>query len=464
LREVLTAALFVVLGAISVTNAQTTPQSTARFFEFKCADGQRFNARFDSSGATVLYRGLLFELKGAASESGYQYTNPTLTLIGKGRNASLETVDGRTLASDCVGGATLSGTVTYPQRIALPENAMITVQLVEVSRAGAPAVILASQQIPVAGRQVPVAWTLNYDPSWLAPTGRHTVRATITVNGRLSWTSDTAITVGQPNQPTENLEIRVVQVQPAPAAPGLKLEGTAWELEAVVVSGQSTPVSTTPQTRPTVAFSADGTRVSGNTGCNGFGGSYTTQGNTLTVANLVSTLRACEPDISQLEARFVRLLSTAQRFEADATTLRIVSAEGTLVFRRASATPSAATSIRLPGTAWELERYETGNFARTVTVSRRPTLRFEAGDARPRVSGFAGCNGFSAPYNAQYGAQGNTLKVGAAISTKIACPATQTQLETAFLTLLQRAQGFTVTEATLKITSSDGSLTFRRVR
>lgn len=86
----------------------------------------------------------------------------------------------------------VTGTVNYLQRIALPENAIVTIELQDTSRMDVAAQVLASQQIMANGRQVPFAFTLNFDTGSIVESGRYSVRATITVDGALAWTSDTA--------------------------------------------------------------------------------------------------------------------------------------------------------------------------------------------------------------------------------------------------------------------------------
>jgi uncharacterized lipoprotein YbaY len=106
--------------------------------------------------------------------------------------------------------ATLMGTVTYLQRIALPPNAVVQVEIEEVSRADAPAFVLASQQIITGGRQVPIPFSLTYDAASIDPRGHYNVRARIFMDGALRWISDTAMPVI--NNDVFNVDVRVVQV------------------------------------------------------------------------------------------------------------------------------------------------------------------------------------------------------------------------------------------------------------
>ena len=60
--------------------------------------------------------------------------------------------------------ATVTGTVTYRERIALRPDAVVEVKLVDVSRADAPAVTIGEQVIENPG-QVPISFEIEYDPA-----------------------------------------------------------------------------------------------------------------------------------------------------------------------------------------------------------------------------------------------------------------------------------------------------------
>jgi putative lipoprotein len=86
--------------------------------------------------------------------------------------------------------AEVSGTVTYRERIALPATATVKVQLVDVSRADAPAVVLGEQVIATAGRQVPFSFVIGYDPGRIDPRHTYAVQARIEDSGKLLFISD----------------------------------------------------------------------------------------------------------------------------------------------------------------------------------------------------------------------------------------------------------------------------------
>lgn len=106
--------------------------------------------------------------------------------------------------------ATLTGTVTYLQRIALPEGAIVTVQLVDVSLADAPATVLAEQTITTT-TQVPIPFTLEFNPADIQPNHTYAVQARIEVDGQLQWITTTQYPVLTNGAPSENIEIIVDQ-------------------------------------------------------------------------------------------------------------------------------------------------------------------------------------------------------------------------------------------------------------
>lgn len=109
----------------------------------------------------------------------------------------------------------VSGTVTYRSRMALPPNAVLTVRLVDVSRADAPSVTIAEQRLDTAGRQVPFNWDMAYDRSKIVERNRYSIQAEIRDGGRLLFITDTnypVITQGNP---------RVVDVEVVPVGGGV---------------------------------------------------------------------------------------------------------------------------------------------------------------------------------------------------------------------------------------------------
>ncbi len=98
--------------------------------------------------------------------------------------------------------ATVTGTVTYRQRVALSPSAVVEVKLLDVSRADAPAVTIAEQVIRPDGRQVPIEFEIQYDPGHIDQSHRYTIQARILEEGQVRFINTQAypvITGGNPN-------------------------------------------------------------------------------------------------------------------------------------------------------------------------------------------------------------------------------------------------------------------------
>lgn len=85
---------------------------------------------------------------------------------------------------------TITGAATYRQRIAMPPGAVLNVRIEDVSRADAKAVVLAEVSEVFGARQVPIPFSLTLPRTTIDARGRYSLRATVTVDGRLRFTTD----------------------------------------------------------------------------------------------------------------------------------------------------------------------------------------------------------------------------------------------------------------------------------
>ncbi len=104
--------------------------------------------------------------------------------------------------------AMLEGTVWYRQRSALPEGAVVEVSLLDVSRADAPAVVLAQTQI-VPTTQVPIAFTLHYDAGQIQPGHSYALQAKILLGDTLLFISTEHYGVLTRDAPSTGVQVRV---------------------------------------------------------------------------------------------------------------------------------------------------------------------------------------------------------------------------------------------------------------
>jgi len=105
--------------------------------------------------------------------------------------------------------ASVSGTATYRERMALPPDAVFEVRLEDVSRADAAAQVIAMTRIESPGNP-PFAFTLDYDPASIDATHRYSIRARVLHGDDLLFTSDThtPLPAGEASGPLEILMVR----------------------------------------------------------------------------------------------------------------------------------------------------------------------------------------------------------------------------------------------------------------
>lgn len=86
----------------------------------------------------------------------------------------------------------VTGSITYRERMALPPTAQVEVTLADVSLMDAPSKTIAQQSFTADGRQVPFAFSLTVDQRRLDPRHSYAVSARITdASGRLMFITDT---------------------------------------------------------------------------------------------------------------------------------------------------------------------------------------------------------------------------------------------------------------------------------
>ncbi len=111
--------------------------------------------------------------------------------------------------------------------------------------------------------------------------------------------------------------------------PDLPLVGTDWVLDAYSTGGDAIS-SLVSGTTITAKFAADGT-VTGNSGCNHYGGEYSLDGTELSVSSLYSTLMYCnQPQgVMEQENRYLNLLKSAAGYRIDGDRLDLLDEAGT---------------------------------------------------------------------------------------------------------------------------------------
>ena len=190
---------------LPISTLATEPAAT-----YRCDDGSSLQVLFSSAAdgrnqAMLTLGETMLTLPQVPAASGALYRANDIRLHTKGDEAIFEDAKGK--VRHCKQGDTppatatptkplissfidISGNVSYLQRIALPPDAVLIVRIQDVSRADAPARILAEQRIELAGRQVPISFQTTVDRDLIGKRARITAAARIERGGKLLFISD----------------------------------------------------------------------------------------------------------------------------------------------------------------------------------------------------------------------------------------------------------------------------------
>ncbi|MBZ0076506.1 META and DUF4377 domain-containing protein [Bordetella hinzii] len=143
---------------------------------------------------------------------------------------------------------------------------------------------------------------------------------------------------------------------PMSAAPvSLPLTAYTWRLVGATDARGQAALQTGVERPLRLSFSGDALNIQG--GCNGQFGGYRLAGGVLSVANLASTMKACEPALMRLDAEVARLfkgeLRVTQSGDAAAPRLRLAAADGSVL--TFAGDPTAETRYGGPGVTVFLE-------------------------------------------------------------------------------------------------------------
>ena len=128
----------------------------------------------------------------------------------------------------------LKGSVSYRERMALPPGATVTVQLLDVSLADAPAMKIAEVVITPEG-QVPVPFEIAYDDGAIVPNGRYTLAARIEAGEQLLFINAAAYPVLTGGAEPPEWSLRGATTYEAPPSPAVT---DSYEAARVLTLGQ----------------------------------------------------------------------------------------------------------------------------------------------------------------------------------------------------------------------------------
>jgi putative lipoprotein len=284
--------------------------------------------------------------------SGFTVVFVCLVLLAGGAGRVGDAAAAASAADRC----TVRGTLAYGERIALPEDGVAVVELRDARFAAGP--LVAERRIPLRGKQVSIPFELAVvdvgtlaltpytaaTPAWTMRCGDQTItawfqgdEARVQVGGEtfelrqvmaasgarymvpedpttLFWTKGNRarLTVRGKEYPECSLVLDAAKV----------LVGVEWVVEDIDGGG------IVHLSRTTLTFGGDG-RVTGSMSCNSYTAGYTVKGDSLTITQAASTLKACIPVLMTQEERFMSILRDVHAWT--------ITPDGALVLRTADA-------------------------------------------------------------------------------------------------------------------------------
>jgi putative lipoprotein len=208
----------------------------------------------------------------------------------------------------------LRGTVSYRERMALPPGAIVEVWILDVSPMPETVPLVAETKIHATGRQVPLEFTLPYDPSRVDVARDYGVKAAIRDGDRVWFESPEPVRVLTKGHPAEVALLlqRVPESESRTPGEDGPLLATSWRLTDLAGS----PVLE----RVTLEFPEEG-KVAGRSFCNQYFGSVEVAPPAIRIHGLGSTRMACAEPLMAHEQRFFDALQAAVRLSREGTTM-----------------------------------------------------------------------------------------------------------------------------------------------
>jgi putative lipoprotein len=222
----------------------------------------------------------------------------------------------------------LGGQVTYRERIALPELAVLEIQLVDQTLPAAPPRL--DVEAPIGPGQVPLSFTLSFEDSIIIPNHSYALIATISVEDGLLFRNFEPYVVnplapaepvlivtsfvGQQIDPTASSEEPVVPPPPA-------ILGSTWMADEI----GGVPVVTRSTTSLAIG---DDMRAGGLGGCNSWFAQVRLDGDAIRFGAVTSTMKACGQSINLQEKAFYTALAAAVTWRVAGDELTLYGADG----------------------------------------------------------------------------------------------------------------------------------------
>lgn len=222
------------------------------------------------------------------------------------------------------------------------------------------------------------------------------------------------------------------------------LEGKLWTATQIAGVDRVLPAG---QAASTAKFGA-GT-VSGSGGVNTYSATYTASDDgALEIKQPASTLMAGSPEADAQERAFFTALTTAEKFEVDGDTLKLLGPDDALLITFVETAPVALT-----GTTWKALAYNNGKGALQSLATGSEITAVFAEDGT--LSGSSGVNTYSTTYATE--ADGAMTIDARITATEMAGPEEFMTQEQAYLAALPQTATFSIEGDQLWLRDADGA-------
>lgn len=189
-------------------------------FDYACENNIKIIVQIHDGSAKVYYEDHLYLMKQTPAADGTRYSDGKVVWWSKGDTGFLQEEDttigeGQRIAKNCYRAAataeasrysTVTGTLTYLVRMALPPQAVVQVQLLDLTRgnsAAAPGALVAEEKFPLGQRNVPVTFSLKVETAKIDPKHTYGVSARISTLGQPRFVTKEPYKVLTQDNPTK---------------------------------------------------------------------------------------------------------------------------------------------------------------------------------------------------------------------------------------------------------------------
>jgi uncharacterized lipoprotein YbaY/heat shock protein HslJ len=316
--------------------------------------------------------------------------------------------------------ASITGTATYRERMMLPPGAVLEVLLEDVSRADAPADVIARTETK-ATHAPPYEFTLTYDPARIVAGHRYNVRARIVVSGILVFQSDAGYSVlGAGNVTHVDILLKLASAGTSKASPNAQ------------------------QLRGLYSYMADAAWF---VDCR--------SGVRLAVAQEGDNVALQVAYIKARDMAGAQLLATVEGRVEDRTPMEGGGTQPTLIVEKfvsveAQGCSGPGSTAQLENTYWKIM---TLNGKRVFLPDGAREVHFVLTSETRRLRGFGGCNSLSGGYELE----GDRVKFIDIARTLMAC-AHDMDTERELHEMFPKVAGWKITGEVLQLTDANGGV------